>query len=154
DLFGANSHSNAQRYSNEQRLRYSRRRWEATSLAAGTVVETYLRNRGIMTVLPRSIRFITVTCDDYPRDMHWPALAAGIQDANGEFTGVAITALCADGSSKAPFHGDERRIYGPYRSGTVRLISELDTRIAVGEGIETMLSVQQATGIPCWAALS
>src|SRR5262249_24876635 len=104
--------------------------------------------------MPRSIRFVTVTCDEYPRGMRWPALCAGIQDVNGKFVGVAITALCADGSEKAPFDGDERRIFGPYRGGVVRLSSELDTQHAIGEGIETMLSVLQGTQIPSWAALT
>lgn len=153
DLFGATSSSNA-KWMDEQRLKYARRSWEASKPVTNTAVEDYLRNRGITSAIPRSIRFVTVTCDEYPGAMHWPALCAGIQDVNSKFVGVAITALCADGSQKAPFDGDERRIYGPYRGGAVRLTSELDTQLAIGEGIETMLSVQQATRIPSWAALT
>jgi phage/plasmid primase-like uncharacterized protein len=157
DLFDSSVSSSpqaAQRYSDEQRLKYAERIWrEATRPAAGTAVENYLRNRGITCPIPRSIRFVTVTCDEYP-GMDWPALCAGIQDGNGKFTGLAATAVCADGSQKAPFDDGERRIYGPYLGGAVRLSNQLDSRIAIGEGIETMLSVQQATGIVSWAALS
>lgn len=154
-LFAASSdtRSSHSHYTNEQRLKYARRIWEATKSAGGTVVEKYLGNRGITVPIPAAIRFCYVTCDDYPPGMRWPALAAGIQDVNGNFTGVSVTGLCADGSDKMPVD-DPRRIYGPYRGGAVRLSSQFDTRIAIGEGIETMLSVQQATGVPAWAALS
>lgn len=157
DLFSgpATGNSNAaNRWTDQDRLRYAERIWrEATRPASGTAVECYLRNRGITIPILAAIRFCYVTCDDYPPDMHWPALVAGIQDVNGKFTGVAITALCADGSDKMPVD-DPRRIYGPYRGGAVRLSTQLDARLAIGEGIETMLSVQQATGVPAWAALS
>ena len=155
DLFSKSAAGNsnaAARWTDRDRLRYARRVWEATRPASGTVVERYLRNRGITAPLPAAIRFTTVTCDDYPRGMRWPALAAGIQDVNGKFTGVSVTGLCADGSDKMPVD-DPRRIYGLYRSGAVRLSTQLDTRLAIGEGLETMLSVQQATGVPAWAAL-
>jgi hypothetical protein len=156
DLFGANgaNTSNTQRYSDQRRLEYAERIWRrATKPAAGTTVERYLRNRGITLSVPAAIRFCTLTHDDWPRAMHWPALAAGIQDGNGKFTGVAVTGLTADGSSKMPVE-DPRRIYGPYRGGAVRLSSQFNSQLAIGEGIETMFSVQQATGIPSWAALS
>jgi putative DNA primase/helicase len=41
---------------------------------------------------------------------------------------------------------------GPIRGGAARLASAGET-LALAEGIETALSVQQATGIPTWAAL-
>jgi phage/plasmid primase-like uncharacterized protein len=42
---------------------------------------------------------------------------------------------------------------GPVRGGAVRLAAAGEV-LAVTEGIETGLSVQQATGMPTWAALS
>jgi hypothetical protein len=157
DLFSgpAAGDSNAtSRWTDRDRLRYAESIWrKATRPAVGTAVERYLRNRGITIPIPAAIRFCSVICDAYPPAMRWPALAAGIQDVNGNFTGVLVTGLCADGSDKMPAD-DPRRIYGPYRGGAVRLSTQLDARLAIGEGIETMLSVQQATGVPAWAALS
>ena len=42
---------------------------------------------------------------------------------------------------------------GDCLGGAVRL-APVNTTLAIGEGIETCLSVLQATGIPTWAALS
>ena len=42
---------------------------------------------------------------------------------------------------------------GKCATGAVRLAETAET-LAIAEGIETALSVQQATGIPTWAALS
>jgi hypothetical protein len=142
-------------WSDEQRREWVRAKfWLKSKPARGTVVETYLHSRGINIPIPPSIRFLPSLLH---RDYGWPfpALVAGIQDGDGGFAAVSLTWLAADGSGKAPVgQGDERRILGPYRGGAVRLTNQADTRIAIGEGIETMLSVQQATGLPCWAALS
>jgi hypothetical protein len=155
DLFVESSHANTRPFSDAERRDYAGKLWLASKPARATIVETYLRNRGITMAFPRSIRFTTVRCDDYPRAMRWPALIAGIQDANGAFAGVTITALCADGSGRAPVE-TPRKIYGPFGRGTVRLNTHSHEQVAIGigEGIETMLSVMQATGIACWAALT
>ena len=74
---------------------------------------------------------------------------------DGQFAGVQVTWLCNDGSEKAPVE-PVRKVYGPCRGGAVRLSHPLDqpnARICVAEGIETGLSIQQATGITTWAAL-
>jgi phage/plasmid primase-like uncharacterized protein len=42
---------------------------------------------------------------------------------------------------------------GPVRGGAVRLAS-VGSSLVVAEGIETALSIQVATGLPAWAALS
>jgi phage/plasmid primase-like uncharacterized protein len=44
-------------------------------------------------------------------------------------------------------------LLGPCRGGAVRL-RDVDGPLLVGEGLETTLSVAQATGYPAWAALS
>jgi putative DNA primase/helicase len=155
DLFTTGGRASAG-WSNSQRLEYAERIWrKATKPAGGTAVERYLRNRGITLPIPPAIRFCTLTWEEegWPLSMNWPALAAGVQDVDGNFTGVSITGLCADGSAKMPVESP-RRIYGPYRGGAVRLSSQLSSQLAIGEGIETMLSVLQAADIPSWAALS
>jgi hypothetical protein len=152
DLFGVDSRTDTHRFSDAERKAWTRKLWSAAQWACGSMVERYLRNRGITLTIPPTIRSTFTTRDDWPRGMRWPALIAGIQDVNGASTGVQITALCADGSAKAPTE-TPRKIHGPYRGGAVRL-GPPATRIAIAEGIETALSVQQAIGIPTWAALS
>ena len=63
-----------------------------------------------------------------------------------------MTWLSADGSNKAPVD-PQRKIFGPYRSGAVRL-APAGEKLAVAEGVETALSIFQATHIPTWAALT
>jgi putative DNA primase/helicase len=46
-----------------------------------------------------------------------------------------------------------KMMLGPRRGGAVRLAVAGQT-LAIGEGLESCLSVMQATGIPTWAALS
>ena len=100
--------------------------------------------------MPRVLRFIPLLMH---REFGWPfpALIAGVQDAGGAFRAISITWLCADGRDKAPVD-PARKIYGAYRGGAVRLAPAAEV-LALAEGIETALSVLQATGIPTWAAL-
>ena len=68
--------------------------------------------------------------------------------------GVSRTFLAIDGSQKATL--DPVRLFrGPVGGGAVRLgtICPGDW-LVIAEGIETTLSVMQATGLPGWAALS
>jgi hypothetical protein len=68
--------------------------------------------------------------------------------------GVIRTWLAVDGSAKASL--DPPRIFtGAVKGGAVRL-ARLDPalELVIGEGIETVLSVMQVTGLPGWAALS
>ena len=65
---------------------------------------------------------------------------------------VHRTYLRPDGSEKAEVEPDKMAL-GPVRGGAVRL-SAAGSTLAVGEGIETALSVKQATALPTWAALS
>jgi phage/plasmid primase-like uncharacterized protein len=67
---------------------------------------------------------------------------------------VAIhrTFLIPGGSGKAPVQPAKKSL-GPVAGGAVRLAAAGPV-LAITEGIETGLSVMQATGIPTWAALS
>ena len=149
DLLGARTDVSG--LSREERVRYARRLWESSRKVSGTVAEKYLREaRGITVPLPHCLRFL-------PRLVHrefgwpFPALVAGIQDVAGEFTGVQVCYLSADGSDKAPVKVP-RKTFGPARGGAVRLAPAANV-LALAEGIETALSILQATGIPTWATL-
>jgi phage/plasmid primase-like uncharacterized protein len=75
-------------------------------------------------------------------------------DRMGETQPVAIhrTFLTQDGSAKAKVTPNKMML-GKTQGGAVRMAEPAET-LAVCEGIETGLSIQQVTGIPTWAALS
>jgi hypothetical protein len=126
---------------------------------SSTIVETYLRHRGI-TNLRRtdSLRF-------HPKCYHraegstrtrtetWPAMIAAVIDNRGTITGVHRTWLDPSGRSKAPLE-TPRRAIGELIGHGVRF-GAADDVIAVGEGIETILSLRCALpNMPMAAALS
>lgn len=128
---------------------YARRIWRQAQDATGTVVETYLRVRGITLPPPATLRF-------HPRLKHKesgtfvPAMVAAITVGdNRNLVAVHRTFLKADGSSRL----EPKKVLGSARGGSVHL-APVGRRLALTEGIETALSVQQATGLPVWAALS
>jgi phage/plasmid primase-like uncharacterized protein len=67
-------------------------------------------------------------------------------------TGIHRTYIRPDGKGKAAFLPHKMTL-GRIAGGAVRLASTGPT-LAVAEGIESALSVMQATGVPTWAALS
>ncbi len=82
-----------------------------------------------------------------------PALVAAITIWPGRnVVGVHRTFLRADGKGKAPVTNPKMRI-GRCGGGAVRLAPD-GPELVLSEGIETGLSVQQATNKPVWATLS
>lgn len=84
---------------------------------------------------------------------YYPTMVAGVQRVGARgVVAILRTFLAEDGQGKADVD-PAKMMLGPTRGGAVRL-ARVDDRIVVGEGIESTLSVQIATGIPAWAALS
>src|SRR6266700_7948182 len=137
--------------SDRQRTEMALRIWAETQPAAGSLVETYLRARGINIPSPPALRF-------HPALKHssggrWPALVAVVtQGAEGEPIAIHRTVLSPDGRGKAPIDR-QKMLLGPCRGGAVRL-GPATHLLMVGEGIETCLAATQATGWSAWAALS
>jgi Toprim domain len=136
----------------------SARRLFAMSMPiAGTIVETYLRQREI-TDLHRisSLRFHP-RCyyrpeADAPTEI-WPAMIAAVTDLNGHITGAHRTWLDPSGRDKAPVD-TPRRAMGHLLGYAVRFGPASDV-MAAGEGIETMLSLRCVMpDMPMLAALS
>jgi hypothetical protein len=138
----------------------ARRLFQRSSPIAGTRASTYLGARGIavapdMTALrfhPRCwYRRETDDLED-ARDT-WPALIAAVTDKDGAVTGVQRTWLDPSGCGKAPV-AVPRRALGHLLGHAVRFGTVSDV-MAVGEGIETMLSLRQVMpALPLAAALS
>jgi hypothetical protein len=132
-------------------LAYISALWERSRSPVGTVVETYLRMRRISATIPPSIRFLP---NHYhkPTRTYWPVMLAAISDAKGRMLALHRTYLAPDGSAKAPVQPPKMTL--GQVGGLACHLGTPKNEIAVAEGIETALSVQLATGIPTWAALS
>lgn len=124
--------------------------WRDAVPAAGTLVERYLRTRGITCAIPPSIRFLKDT--KHPEGRLPAMLAAVTRAPSRKIVAVHRTFLAPNGSGKAPAK-PERMDLGPVGGGAVRL-APAGGHLAVAEGIETALSVAQATCVPTWSALS
>ncbi|MET4254753.1 hypothetical protein ABIA88_009001 [Bradyrhizobium sp. LA6.4] len=127
-----------------------------------TLVETYLCNRGIETIHDAGALRFHPRCYYRPNDSSppetWPAMIAAVTDLDGKLTGAHRTWLDPEGFSeatlgKAPVD-TPRRAMGDLLGHAVRF-GAADDVIAVGEGIETMLSLRCALhAMPMVAALS
>jgi hypothetical protein len=135
----------------------ARRLFAMSKPIAGTLAETYLRARGILTaVTGDSLRFHP-RCyyrldEDNPTET-WPALIAAVTDLGGTITGAHRTWLDRSGRDKAPIDSP-RRAMGHLLGHGVRF-GVVDDVMAAGEGIETILSLRSILPtFPMVAALS
>jgi hypothetical protein len=113
-------------------------------------VEAYLASRRLHLQPPPTLRFAELA---HHSGHMWPTMVGlvtrGIDDVP---LGIHRTFLARDGRGKAPVSPDKMML-GPCRGGAVRL-APASAVLMIGEGIETVLSAMQATGLPGWAALS
>ena len=137
----------------KRRTRQAERCWNESLPVEGSIVETYLRGRGVKCDLPRTLRFHP-DCWHGPTARRYPAMVALVEGA--ENFAVHRTYLLSDGSGKMPFGGGAKLMLGRTRGGAVRL-SRSAGPLVVTEGIETALSL--VSGLlqrpaTVWAALS
>jgi hypothetical protein len=140
----------------------ARRLFAKAQALPGTLAETYLHRRGIVDLHETSALRFHPRCfyraaPDAPRETS-PALIAAVTDLHGVITGVHRTWLDPDGFDpirlgKAPVT-TPRRALGHLLGRAVRFGVPSDV-MAVGEGIETMLSLRCVLPtMPMAAALS
>src|SRR5438067_129290 len=151
-MVGAQSGATSKpRRGDAKRTHAALRIWGSALHSDGTLVQTYLRSRGIGMPAPATLRFYAAM--KHPRGQRWPAMLAlvtrGVDDAP---LAIHRTFLARNGHGKAPVE-PAKMMLGRCRGGAVRL-GPISDRLMVAEGIETALSVMQATGRPAWAALS
>jgi len=79
-------------------------------------------------------------------------MVGAVQGPDRSICGLQRTFLRADGADKAAV-SSPRKMLGRVGGGAVRFAGA-ESELAVGEGIETCLAFQEATGMPTWAALS
>nr|WP_295468851.1 toprim domain-containing protein [Mesorhizobium sp.] len=127
-----------------------------------TLVETYLRNRGIKAVHDAGALRFHPRCyyrpDEHSPTETWPAMIAAVTDLDGRITGAHRTWLDPNGFDavrlgKAPID-TQRKAMGGLLGHAVRFGVSGEVMVA-GEGIETMLSLRCALpAIPMAATLS
>ena len=125
--------------------------WQLAQAAQGTLVEIYLRSRGLLLTPPPSLRLHAGL--KHPSGGNWPAMVALVtRGTDDEPLAIHRTFLAHDGVGKAPVD-PQKMMLGPCRGGAVRLAGSGDV-LMIGEGLETCLTAMQATGKTAWAALS
>jgi hypothetical protein len=127
--------------------------WGQSYPARGSIIERYWRSRGIILPAPTTIRLHPMLAHRESGGRR-PAQVGIVEHVEHGKVGIHLTYLAVDGSMKATVNPAKRSL-GPIGGGAVRLAPiEAGKELIVGEGIETVLSVMQATGLPGWAALS
>ena len=125
--------------------------WSEAIPIMGTLGEKYLRNRGITSELPDTIRFLR-NCW-HPSGKCIPALIALVEGVEG--FAIHRTYLQLDGSAKTQV-SPNKAMLGKVSGGAVRLTSRGNS-LVVTEGIETALSLSSGLlDFPAtiWASLS
>jgi len=141
----------------EQRQRETARYlWSARRPIAGTIAETYLRERGYGGPLPPTLAFLPA------RNGHPPAMiaafafmdecASGMLGEPDNIMAVHLTMLKPDGSGKADVTPNKIMIASPAGNPiAVAAMSDSMWGLAITEGIEDALSIHAATGLGAWA---
>ncbi|MBW9075047.1 toprim domain-containing protein [Agrobacterium deltaense] len=139
----------------------ARRLFQMTQPLAGTLADSYLRQRGIPRASLHSALRFHPSC--YYRDLisggtrSYPAFIAAVTDQAGRVTGVHRTWLDPDGDGKAKVE-DPRRALGGLLGNAVRFGFPVDGPVpvmAAGEGLESMLSLSHVMpGMPVVSALT
>ncbi|SDD67999.1 Toprim domain-containing protein [Sphingomonas sp. YR710] len=135
----------------------ARRLFAMSQPITGTIVESYLRKRGITALHGTgSLRFhprCYYRPDEYSATETWPAMIAAVTDPSGNITGAHRTWLDQLARDKAVID-TPRRAMGNLLGNAVRFDVARDV-LAAGEGIETMLSLRCVLPtMPMVAALS
>jgi putative DNA primase/helicase len=143
---------NVIQHKNENTQNHALALWKSAQAASGSLVENYLRHLGITIPPPSSIQFLEQHWHTESRQ-EWPTMVAAVQDVEGKICAIHRTYLTNNGSGKAPVpEKTGKKSLGRVGGGSVRLSLAADT-VALVEGIEDALAVQQMTQTPTWAVL-
>lgn len=111
-----------------------------------------LANRAALAVL-RYHPALTYIHDDGSRSKH-PGMLAAIQGADGRMVALHRTYLNGAHKADVPEAKKTTPSLRTMSGAAIRLAAPREGVIAVAEGIETALAVQQLYGAPCWATIS
>lgn len=132
-------------------LAYIRKLWAETQPISG-VAAAYLSGRGLAGPYPASLRYAPALFH-VPTTCNCPAIVGAVTRwPSSDVVAIHRTYLQPGGARKLD-DPQAKMMLGQIGGGAVRL-AEAGSKLALAEGIETALSVQQVTGIPTWACLS
>jgi putative DNA primase/helicase len=131
------------------RTEAARRIWSESGPAKGTLVESYLQSRALTLAAPPALRFHPGL--KHPTGSYLPAMVAAVTGKTGMLVAIQRTFLRSDGAGKAAPEPNKMSL-GHCAGGAVRLAA-IGQVLCLAEGVESGLSVQQATGLPVWATL-
>jgi putative DNA primase/helicase len=136
--------------SDAQRRQKAQRLWREAYSISGTLGEVYLNSRAI-TELSKALRFHPRL--RHPTGLYLPAIVGAVTHERGgrEIVAVHRIFLSPDGLGKAKVEPTKMSL-GKVAGGSIRLAPAAE-KIALAEGVETALSVQQATGLPTFVML-
>jgi len=127
--------------------------WQSSQpITSEDVAGKYLRSRCALAEYPPSLRFV-------PRLLHretsamYPGMLALFTSADGQPGHLHKTYLDPSGG-KAQVSAPRMFARGKIVPGGAVRLAVPDRILGIAEGIETTLSAQTVTGIPCWAALN
>lgn len=111
----------------------------------------YLARRGIKIAPPVSLRQAELPYENQPGPTY-PVLIAKVVALDGNGVNIHRTYLTEDGK-KADVEKPRKMMAGPIPAGSAVRLAAVDDVVAVCEGIETGLAVQQIFEVPTWATL-
>ncbi len=120
-------------------------------------VSEYLQSRGLSGEVPESLRFHPALplFAGGEKVGNLPAMVAPYQRDDGQIVGYQRLYLDPDGMGKADIETPKKNtaaLWNGALSGAIIRLSEPREVLGIAEGIETALAVQEATGMPVWAA--
>jgi hypothetical protein len=143
----------------EQKREYARSVWMAAVPPEGTLVEAYLRSRGLtvaMEDISEVIRFHG-NCP-FGRGNRVPCMVAAVRDiVTDEGLTLHRTALTLFGAKNVVSMNGEnvtKAVMGSVKGGAIKFGEPANGVLGVGEGIETALTLGQGLEIPVWSMVS
>jgi hypothetical protein len=131
--------------------------WDSAQPITGTLAEIYLGSRGISPPdpTPDCLRFSPKLT--HSNGQFLPAMIAQPTNPNtGEpIGGIQRTFLACSGKDKAQVEKNQQKMsLGPTKGGVIRLAEPSEGEpLILGEGVETVLTAMEATGLPGWATM-
>ncbi len=131
-----------------QMVQVAKRIWRETR--PGSLIAGYLASRGLNLPVPATLRYHPSLYHN-PTQQHFSGMVASISVwPSREVTAVHRTYLTEAGRKIE--HKVNKATLGRRKHGAIRLAPQAQ-QMAIAEGIETSLTIQQCFGVSCWSTV-